>query len=200
MDVKEAIAKRRSIRNFKSKEVATEKINEVLKAGQLAPSGSNLQPWRFVVVESEEIREKLEGATLDFVAEAPAIIVCCVDYNSLKERKKRFVELQKAGAFAGTDLTKVDPSSYKSEERDEEEIKRYLHLNCAIAIENMTLQATELGLGSCWVMMFNEQKVTKLLDLDDNLDVVSLLPIGYPDQNPERRPRLDLEELIVDRV
>jgi len=80
------------------------------------------------------------------------------------------------------------------------EIKTYLQLNCAIAIENMVLQATSLGLGSCWIMMFNKKKVSELLELKDNLEVMTLLPIGYPEEVPQQRPRLSLDEIVFDRI
>ncbi|GAB6098635.1 nitroreductase family protein [Halanaerocella petrolearia] len=200
MQVKDAIAKRRSIRDFKSQDVEKEKVNQILEAARLAPSGTNIQPWRFVIVESEEMREELTDTTLNFVGQAPVTIVCCVDKNALQFRKRRTVELYKAGAFAGTELENVDFSNYQGRTMDDEDRKRYLHFNLAIAIENMILQATELGLGSCWVMMFNDQKVTDLLNLDDNLEPVSLVPVGYPDQDPDQRPRLNLEDIVIDKL
>lgn len=200
MDVKNAIKSRRSIRNFKDKELTNEDVNTILEAARLAPSGTNLQPWRFVVIESEDMRTKLQNCTLDFVAEAPVTIACAVDYNALEEIPARIKELARAGAFKGTSLEKSGDSNYSGREMNQEEAKRYLYLNEAIAIENMVLQATELGIGSCWVMMFNEDKLADILDLEENLELVSLLALGYPEEEPDQRPRLDLDELVVDRV
>jgi nitroreductase len=200
MDVKEAIQKRRSIRNFTEEQVKTEDVNSVLEAARLAPSGTNLQPWRFIVIKSDEMRNKLQECTLDFVAEAPVIVVCAVDYNSLEEIPARIKELSATDAFKGTGLEKSGDSNYSGRDMSEEDARKYLYLNTSIAIENMTLQATELGLGSCWVMMFNKDKLSDLLDLDDHLELVSLLPIGYPEKDPEQRPRLSLDEIVIDRV
>lgn len=200
MDVANAIQSRRSIRNFKDKELAAEDVNTILEAARLAPSGTNLQPWRFVVIESEEMRNKLQNCTLDFVAEAPVTIACAVDYDSLEKVPRRIKELLQAGAFKGTALEKNDDSNYSGRDMSAEEAKRYLYLNEAIAVENMVLQATELGIGSCWVMMFNEDKLADILDLEGNLELVSLLALGYPEEEPAQRPRLDLDELVVDRV
>jgi nitroreductase len=199
MEVKEAIRKRRSIRNFKSDQVSKENIDQILEAGRLAPSGTNIQPWRFIVIESGEIRNELKEYTLDFVTEAPVIIACCVDKTSIQKRGKRIAELQEVGAFKGTKLENINPSK-GGREMDEADIKTYLNSNCVIAIEHMILQATELNLGSCWIMMFNGEKVSDLLNLDDNLEMLALLPIGYYDEEPEQRPRLSLEDIVVDRV
>ncbi|MCK8823966.1 nitroreductase family protein [Fuchsiella alkaliacetigena] len=200
MKVQEAIKTRRSIRGFKSTKISDEKLNQILEAGRLAPSGTNIQPWRFLVVESVEMREKLKSYTLNFVAEAPVVIVCCVDRSSIQHRKKRILELHKVGAFAGTELARDNLDSYKPRSMNEEEQNNYLYLNCAIAIQNMVLQATELGLGSCWIMMFNSKKTKKLFKLADSLEPIALLPIGYPAKNPEPRPRFSLEKIIIDRV
>lgn len=200
MEVKEAIQKRRSIRHFKEKKVKKEDVDLILEAARLAPSGTNLQPWRFIVIESDEMRNKLQDCTLNFVAQAPTIIACAVDYNSVEEMPQRIKELAETGAFKGTALEKDDDSDYSGREMDEEEARRYLYLNDAIAIENMALQATELGLGSCWVMIFSSDKLAEVLDLDDNLELVSLLALGYADEEPPQRPRLSLDEIVLDRV
>ncbi|MGM0471843.1 MAG: nitroreductase family protein [Bacillota bacterium] len=202
MKVEDAIKKRRSVRNFKSKSVSRADLDQILEAARLAPSGTNIQPWRFVVLESAEIRDKLASYTLDFVAQAPAVIVCCGDWSALSQRKERIKELQEADVFAGTDLAKLDPNNSGSAvELSEAEQRTYLELNCAIAIEHMALQATELGLGSCWIKLFNQQGLAKLLDLDDNLDIVALLPIGYPAQAADKsRPRHSLDKLVIDRL
>ena len=83
---------------------------------------------------------------------------------------------------------------------DEESLKSYLYLNAAIALEHIALRAVDLGLGSCWIMMFNSKKAKEVLELDERYDVVALLPVGYPDQNPLQRPRLKLDELILQTI
>ena len=62
------------------------------------------------------------------------------------------------------------------------------------------LRAVDLGLGSCWVMMFDKDKVKKLFGLDENYDVVALLPIGYPNQSPSQRPRFNMDKLLLKEV
>jgi len=58
----------------------------------------------------------------------------------------------------------------------------------------------DLGLGSCWIMMFDSEKTRRLLELDDRYDVVALLPVGYPDQSPAARPRVPMEELVIKEI
>jgi nitroreductase len=79
MEVCEAIAYRRSIRNYLDKPVEKEKIERVLEAGRLAPSAANMQEWHFIIVRDKELREKLTEAAGDqkFVAWAPVVIAAC---------------------------------------------------------------------------------------------------------------------------
>ena len=69
-------------------------------------------------------------------------------------------------------------------------------IDLAIAIENIALTAWDLDIGSCWIGAFNEAKVKELLDVPENLRVVSLVTLGYPDEKPRAKRRKDLREII----
>lgn len=204
MELLKAIQSRRSIRKFKSDEVPDAVIRELLDAARLAPSGSNLQATRFAVIKSPAERMKLKGCTpLPFVAHAPVIIACCIDREAMGNSLARYRELMEAQAFAGTPLDDpalMEAAAKRRSGMDQAAIKAYLTLNAAIAIEHIVLRAVDLGLGSCWIMMFDSAKTKSMLELDDRYDVVALLPVGYPDQSPAARPRLPLEELILKEV
>ena len=79
MDLYDAIWKRRSVRSFLSRDIEDRKLNRILEAGLSAPSASNKQPWRFIVVRDEDMRKKLASASRNqnFVAEAPVVLVAC---------------------------------------------------------------------------------------------------------------------------
>ena len=205
MELLEAIQSRRSIRKFKSNEVPDAVIRELLDAARLAPSGSNLQATRFVVIKSPVERMKLKECTpLPFVAHAPVIIACCIDREAMGSTQVRYRELMEAQAFVGTPLADdpalMEAAAKRRSSMDQATIKAYLSLNAAIAIEHIVLRAVDLGLGSCWIMMFDSAKTKSMLGLDDRYDVVALLPIGYPEQSPGPRPRVPLEELILKEV
>jgi len=205
MELLNVIQSRRSIRKFKSNEVPDAVIRELLDAARLAPSGSNLQATRFVVIKSPVERMKLKECTpLPFVAHAPVIIACCIDKEAMGSTQVRYRELMEAQAFVGTPLADdpalMEAAAKRRSSMDQATIKAYLSLNAAIAIEHIVLRAVDLGLGSCWIMMFDSAKTKGMLGLDDRYDVVALLPIGYPDQSPGPRPRVPLEELILKEV
>ncbi len=205
MEFVETLKSRRSIRKFKTDPIPDEYITELIEAGRLAPSGSNLQATRYIIIKSLETRSKLSQCTpLPFVTRAPLIIVCCIDKEVLNTVDARTKELIDSNAFIDTPLTNMSTDSNALEKRkkqmNEESLKSYLSLNAAIAIEHIALRAVDLGLGSCWIMMFNSKKAKEILELDEKYDVVALLPIGYPDQSPSQRPRLPLEELIIQTI
>lgn len=76
MDLYEAIKSRYSVRSYLNKPVEQEKLDRILDAARLAPSGSNRQPWKFVVVRDAEMRKKLVPAcsNQEFVGQAPVVI------------------------------------------------------------------------------------------------------------------------------
>lgn len=81
MDILEAIKGRRSIRRYESRAVPEETITQVLEAGQWAPSASNFQPWKFIVVQDEKVRKELARVATygSFIAQAPVAIAVVID-------------------------------------------------------------------------------------------------------------------------
>ncbi|GAB6179684.1 nitroreductase family protein [Desulfotomaculum defluvii] len=199
MEVIAAMKARRSIRKFKPDPIPDSYVQEIIEAARLAPSGSNLQPTRFVVVKSDEARMRLnEGTPMNFVSKAPVVLVCCVDNQVFEHYGKRVNELKEAGAFLGTPLEDVKATDLSSQRtQDEVAMKAYLGLNAAIAIDHITLRAVDLGLATCWIMLFDQDKIKKAINLDNRYQVIALIPLGYPDQNPAPRPRLPLEDLVI---
>ena len=84
MDVMEAIKKRYSVRSYQDRAVETEKLDSILEAARLAPSASNRQEWRFIVVRDKDIRQRLMQAAKDqaFVGQAPVVIAACAKTDS----------------------------------------------------------------------------------------------------------------------
>ena len=194
MEFDTVIDKRRSIRRFLPEPVSDEMIHKLIEAARVAPSGSNIQPWRFVVVRSAEVKDQLREATVfRFVLKAPVLLVCCADLTALETRSARVMELFESGAFENVELD----GEYTSPERNQEQNLSYLSMNVGIAVTYLMLKAVDLGLGTCWIGAFDPVKTKEILKLDTNLHVVALLPVGYPVKIPAPRPRFSLEELLV---
>ncbi len=157
METLDCISLRRSIRKYKPIEVEFDKIGQIVIAGRDTPSSGNLQNWRFIVVNKEEIRQEIAKASYNqlWMAHAPVHIVVCG-------------EPKKAGQFYGL--------------RGE---RLYTIQNCAAATQNMLLAATDLGLGSCWVGAFDEEQLSSCLGIPEHVRPQAIITIGYPDEEPK---------------
>ncbi|MBV8773111.1 MAG: nitroreductase family protein [Deltaproteobacteria bacterium] len=184
----EAIANRRATPNFDGSLVPDEVLSAVVRAGMEAPSGYNLQPWRFIVVRSAEQKRRLREAAMGQakVEEAGAVIVCCGDLNAQR----------------GRDLDEVLAESAKhgfSEEQNEkvrETIRRvfdapagndlgiapdyavWVNRHTMIAFTTMMWMAEVLAYDTAPMEGFFEDKVKSVLNIPDRVRVVALLGIG----------------------
>jgi nitroreductase len=201
VELSDVIASRRSIRKFRDEDISADTVRLLLDAARLAPSGSNLQPARFIVAQSSTAKEALGRYTpYKFIVKASVIFVCCADLTAITTRERRVGELLKEGAFEGVDIDMTDASTTTSPIMDEEAVKAYLSMNVAIAIEHIVLKAVDLGLGSCWLGRFDRDKVKEYLALDESIYPVVLLPVGHPDQSPKARPRFALDKLVLKTI
>lgn len=203
MDVMEAITRRRSIRRYKSDDVPQETLLDVLEAARLAPSGTNHQPWRFVVVRDQEVKTRIRAAAFDqkFLSLAPVILVCCADVSVYgRDTRRRVEELAEAGAL---NPAKVNEYPGYSAPMDETTLERYRSqalFNVALAMENLALRAVSLGLGTCIVQHMSAKMVATILELPPSLRVGALMSLGYPAEDPGARPRDPLDRIIVKQV
>ena len=184
----EAIQRRRSIRKFKPDPVPDEMIAQILEAARLAPSAINRQPWRFQIVKSPVLREKIfTDATLEnnHVREAPVIIVCGSELLTYVK---------------GHSLAHSEADYFGADSEDLEQIQQFIpdaQLNTAIAVEHMVLASTALGLGTCWMRRIRYGQLAKILGWPRHIVVFALVLVGYPDEDPVPRPRLPLQDIIL---
>ena len=168
MELSKAIQARQSIRAFQDAPVPDHLIDTILNAAIRAPSEGNLQPWRFFVVKNERVKQALAIAALDQMFIAEAPVVVVV-----------CIDLGATAPYGtrGKDLYSIQST--------------------AAAIEHILLTVTSLELGACWVGAFKEEKVTALLDLDDRIRPVALIPMGYPAEHPPSRRRKPVKDVTV---
>lgn len=201
MELSDVIALRRSIRKFRQKDISADTVRLLLDTARLAPSGSNLQPSRFIVAQSHAAKEALGQCTpYKFIIKASVIFVCCADLTAMTTRDNRIGELFQEGVFEGVEIDTSDASITTSPIMAAEAVKAYLSMNVAIAIEHIVLKAVDLGLGSCWLGRFDRDKVKEFLAQDDSIYPIVLLPVGYPDQSPKARPRIALDKLVLKTI
>lgn len=197
MDFFETIRGRRSVRAFRPEPLAREQIEAVLEAARWAPSPHGRQPWRFVVVESAEARLRLAEAmgaewrrqlALDGQDEATI---------ALRHRKSH-ERITGAPVVIVPCLYLEDLDVYPDAERQAAETTMAVQsLGCAV--QNMLLAAYAHGFDGGWMCapLFCQPTVRAALGLADTLHPHALIPLGYPAQDPARRPRRPLDELLV---
>lgn len=156
MSVYELILKRRTIRKFEQKPVEPEKIIKMVNAARLAPSGANLQPLKFIAVTSSEICDRVFPLT-------------------------KYAGYLKDGAPKDGEK----PMAYIVVLVDENIRKDGAGEDAGAAIENMILTGLEDGISACWVANVNRQELKKILEIDEHLEVNSVIALGYPMQQSE---------------
>ncbi len=206
LTVLEAIENRRSIRRYAPDDVPREMIGQMLEAARLAPSGANLQPWRFLVVRDEEIRKELRQICMEqrFIEEAPVVITCFVDLERYSKEATALRRQESIDSGAAAEVTGrfADPKFLAEMEalpappRAQQLIGA--RANTYIAIEHLVLMATALGLGTCWVGAFEPAEINQFFGLADNLIPVAVIPVGYPaGELPPQRPRVSFDEILI---
>lgn len=172
--MEDIFSSRRSIRRFQDRPVEPDTLSEVLEAARKAPSWGNLQCWELVIVQAAADKKKLAGLlsaknpATKCMESAPVVIAVCG--NPLKS------------------------GYYK-----EEQVTRYQHwfmYDLGIISENICLKACALGLGSVIVGSFDHKAAEELLYVPAGYELVSLIPIGYPDHAPSPPKRRELSDFV----
>lgn len=165
MEFKDVIDKRYSVRGYLDKEVEQEKLEYVLNAATIAPTGKNLQPFKVFVIDTKKNKEALsEIYGAGWFVEAPYVL--CVVAN-VKESWTR--------PWDGKNIADIDAT---------------------IVMDHIILAATDVGLGTCYIGAFKEDKARIFLNLSDDEIPVLFTPLGYANAEPRETPRKKLDEFV----
>ena len=172
MDFYKLIEERESIRDYNpDRKIPEDVLDRILNAGRLAPSASNRQPWRFVLVSSpENLKSARKCYHKEWFKNAPHILVIVGDKSQSWKRSY---------------------DDYDSIETD-----------LAIAMDHIILAAENEGVGACWIIAYDYDKLAQLIQPAEHEVIYSITPLGY--QNPGfnkrgNKIRKSLEE-IVERI
>lgn len=176
------IADRRSTPSFDGAPLSAADLRNILQAGLAAPSGYNLQPWRFIVVQSPEQKKRLRGASYNQakVEEASAVIVACGDSDGWRKDLDLMLQQGREGGM---------PASYAEQAKDsvpaylssfsEDRMFGWLNKQVMLAYSFMLLTAESLGYDTAPMEGFEQDKVHEVLRLPMSYRVVALLAIGH---------------------
>ena len=171
----EMLVQRQSVRGYSDMPVEPEKLARCLEAARMAPSACNSQPWKFIVVDNPQLKDKIAGLTSSgplipmnhFTAQAPLLVVIVRESPNFTSK-------------IGT-LLKDKP---------------YTLMDIGIVALQFCLQATAEGLGTCILGWFNEKKVKEALNIPKSKRAELIITVGYPSSQTLRtKIRKTMEEI-----
>lgn len=168
MNTIDAINSRRSIRRYMDKPVEFEKLTTILDAAGKAPSAGNLQDWRFILVTDRTLIKQVAGYSIEqyWIQTAPVLVIVC----AVPEKHEMYYGLR------GKRLYNIQ--------------------DCAAAIENLLLAATDADLGTCWIGAFEEEKIRALFNIPADVRPQAIISMGYSDETPKDRQLLPIEQIV----
>ncbi len=157
---------------------------------ELAKKRKSIRKYKNAAVEKEKLDKIIEAARLApsavnrqkwmfYIIQSPEMKAKLAETTGTKWHGEAGAVIAACGTDCG-----IMTNGHRSDTTD-----------LSIAMTFAMLEACELGLGSCWLASYNEEKVKKLLGLSESYSVVSLLAVGYPDEDPEPRARKSAEEI-----
>ena len=176
MTAKECITGRRSIRRFKPDAVSHELIAQIVETASFAPSWKNTQIARYTVIEGDLKNKIAAEATTPFpgngkiIENAPALVVVSVIKNRCGYERD---------------------GSFTTPRKD-----TWQMFDAGVAAQTFCLAAHENGLGTVILGIFDQDKVEELIALPEDREVVTLIPLGYADEEPTCPRRKTVEDLL----
>jgi nitroreductase len=166
MDFAQLIHKRYSCRHYSEEPVNDQHLKLVLEAARLAPTAANRQPFQVIVIKTETNKDLLREIYPKEWFIQPPLVLCACIMPDQAWFRKKYDQ------------------------------KNYGIVDAAIVLDHITLQAADLGLGTCWIGDFNPAAARKNLGLPDEVEPIGFTPLGHPLDSPKDKIRKPLEELI----
>jgi len=169
------VSQRKSIRRFNEKQLERKDVSTCLEAARLAPSAQNAQPWRYLVIDDPEVKNKFADKAFSgiysvskFARKAPVLVLVMAELNVITHRIGKQIQ----------------------------NIQFHL-IDIGISGEHLVLQAEELGIGTCWMGWFSIRKTRKFFNIPKKYKIVALIAMGYYDKKPSReRKRKKIEQIV----
>lgn len=182
MNFNEIIYNRRSARLFTNDEVSKEQLQSIISSASVAPSARNRQPWKFYILNDKEKQH---------------IMNMLFEWDKLNPKEKTSVKGTAEQIRTANKMIMIYSDSYKSKSKNENYKKPdYISLGCAI--ENMSLQAVNLGLGSCILCdtLYIEDEIDSYLGIKDFEQICGFI-IGKPIYNYPPKIKKNLDDLLL---
>lgn len=156
MSVYETILERRTVRKYKQEKIRREQLEQMVNAARLAPSGANMQPLKYIIVDEKEKVDEV------------------------------FPYLKWAAYIQPEGNPKVgeEPVAYIVVLADTRIKKTGYDLEAGAACQNIMLTAREMGIGSCWLGAINREAISTCLNIEEHMNLSTIIALGYPLETP----------------
>ncbi len=196
------IKSRRSVRKFKPDPVPKNAIEKMIEAASWAPSGSNLQNWHFIVVESEELKHRMSEALIKKVNALAEKIVSATAKKEYTAYTNYYTFFVNAPAVIAVVKKPYNSLALRIMERygfTDDYVSTADIQGPSAAIQNLLLTAHSLGYGTCWMTgpMIARKELEEVLGIKSPDELMALIPVGKPDvvpQAPKRKPVGEITE------
>jgi len=169
------ITNRQSVRGYMSEMVEKDKLERILEAGRLSPSACNAQPWKFIVVDEPELKNRIAEATSNKV----------IGINHYTKQAPVHIVMV------------LEPANFNSNFGSFVKDKNLPLIDLGIAAAQLCLQATAEGLGTCILGWFNERAVKKLLNIPKSKRPILIITLGYASSDEIReKKRKSIDEVV----
>lgn len=206
MNIEEIFYSRRTVRKFKIEKPDRAIIQSLIEIGISAPSASNHQPWKFFIIEDQVLLQKMVAAVklqLEIFSKKiePEFLARFMEYG--ENYFTRFADAPYVIIPAFRNMPGLSQMSNDLNE-DEKIVAENLEfkssiVSTALAIQNILLYANQIGLGtSCMTgPLIAEIQLKDLVDIPESWNMACLIPVGYPDEIPEKTKRKSVEKVIT---
>ena len=198
MDLVDAMVNWSSVKKFTDEEIEKEKLEKIFDLTTKAPTAFNLQPYRFLVLDSEEAMEKAVNSAIPvnrWIQYADKIVVLVgdeeIDVNADEVLSHKLEE----GKIDEEKAENLRDMYDRYKNRDEEFLTGWLTRNTMIPATFFMLACKTQGIGSCPVRGFSQPKLSEKLDLKESERPILLIPIGYP-REEDRNWRREGEKIV----
>jgi len=203
MSIKDAIRERRSVKSFvKNRPIDAETLIAIFESATFAPSGFNLQPWRFIRVQNYQEKEKIYACAFEQeqIRQAPEILICCGDRHVFSpEYVESVIELgTKLGSMGGehADFLRSSIPSFEKFHPSYDSVEAWTNRQVMIAVTHMMLCATSLGISSCTMEGFVSKPIKDAFNIPAQWDICCLLALGFSTEERKFGGRFSVDKLF----
>ena len=198
----EVIKERHSVRKYDSTyKISQEEIKDMLKEAIQAPSSSNLQPWRFIVIQDQETKSELRAIAnnQEQVETASAVIAVLGDKEMYKSVEKVYRGAFEAGFMDEENMNRLIEGTNKTYPfAPEEVLKNIASFDAGLVSMQLMLIAKDRGYDTVPMGGFDKEKFVKMFNIDDRLFPIVLISVGKAAAPAFNTTRLPLEDVLIE--